>query len=81
MTCNVDKNKYHGGEKNVTKSMKVKLYPTNSQRKDIDQNIANRGFIWNRLLEKIKYENVKPTQKNLNAIVNELKKESVCYKK
>ena len=75
MTCNVDKNKYHGGEKNVTKSIKVKLYPTNSQRKDIDQNIANRGFIWNRLLEKIKYENVKPTQKNLNAIVNELKKE------
>ncbi len=37
--------------------------------------MAIGAFIWNKLLVKIKYENVKPTQKNLNNILKELKNE------
>ena len=65
MSCGDENNNYEG-EIDVTKSLKVRLYPNKKQKKSFDQNIANRGFIWNRLLEKCKYENVKPTDKNLN---------------
>ena len=75
MSCGCDENNNYEGEIDVTKSLKVRLYPNKKQKKSFDQNIANRGFIWNRLLEKCKYENVEPTDKNLNKIVMELKEE------
>ena len=74
MSCG-DENNDYGGEIDVTKSLKVRLYPNKKQKKSFDQNIANRGFIWNRLLEKCKYEDVEPTVQNLNKIVMELKEE------
>ena len=75
MSCGCDENNNYEGEIDVTKSLKVRLYPNKKQKKSFDQNIANRGFIWNRLLEKCKYEDVEPTDKNLNKIVMELKEE------
>ena len=69
----IDENNYYGGQQDVTEAVKIRLYPTEEQEKKINQNIGNRGFIWNKLLGKIKHENVKPTQKNLNKILNELK--------
>ena len=59
----IDENNYYGGEQDVTEAIKIRLYPTEEQEKKINQNIGNRGFIWNKLLGKIKHENVKPTQK------------------
>ena len=63
MSSRIDENNYHGGEQDVTEAIKIRLYPTDEQKKIINQNIGNRGFIWNKMLVKIKYENVKPTQK------------------
>ena len=73
MSSIIDENNYYGGEQDVTEAVRIRLYPTSEQKKKINQNIGNRGFIWNKMLGKIKYENVKPTQKNLNKILNELK--------
>ena len=73
MSSIIDENNYYGGEQDVTEAVRIRLYPTREQKKKINQNIGNRGFIWNKMLGKIKYENVKPTQKNLNKILNELK--------
>ena len=73
MSSIIDENNYYGGEQDVTEAVRIRLYPTDEQKKKINQNIGNRGFIWNKMLGKIKYENVKPTQKNLNKILNELK--------
>ena len=75
MSSCIDENNYYGGKQDVTDAVKIRLYPTDEQKKLINQNIGNRGFIWNKLLVKIKYENVKPTQKNLNNILKELKNE------
>ena len=75
MSSCIDENNYYGGKQDVTEAVKIRLYPTDEQKKIINQNIGNRGFIWNKLLVKIKYENVKPTQKNLNNILKELKNE------
>ena len=75
MSSIIDENDYYGGEQNVTEAVKIRLYPTDEQKKKINQNIGNRGFIWNKMLGKTKYENVKPTQKNLNKILNELRNE------
>ena len=75
MSSVIDEYNDYGGEKDVTESVKVRLYPTEEQKGKINQNIGNRGFIWNKMLGKIKYEKVKPTQKNLNKILKELKKE------
>lgn len=75
MSSVIDEYNDYGGEKDVTESVKVRLYPTEEQKSKINQNIGNRGFIWNKMLGKIKYEKVKPTQKNLNKILKELKKE------
>ena len=72
MSSVIDENKYYGGEQDVTDAVKVKLYPTNEQKCKINQNIGNRGFIWNKMLRKIKCEKVKPTMKNLNKILKEL---------
>ena len=73
MSSRIDENNYHGGEQDVTEAVKIRLYPTDEQKKIINQNIGNRGFIWNKMLVKIKYENVKPTQKTLNNILKELR--------
>lgn len=73
MSSPIDENNYYGGENDVTEAVKIRLYPTDEQKKKINQNIANRGFIWNKMLVKIKNENIKPTQKNLNNILKELK--------
>ena len=81
MSSVIDENNYYGGEQDVTEAVKIRLYPTDEQKKKINQNIGNRGFIWNKMLGKIKYENVKPTQKNLNKILNELKIEYPFLKK
>ena len=75
MSSRIDENNYHGGEQDVTEAVKIRLYPTDEQKKIINQNIGNRGFIWNKMLVKIKYENVKPTQKTLNNILKELRSE------
>ena len=75
MSSVIDENKYYGGEQDVTDAVKVKLYPTNEQKCKINQNIGNRGFIWNKMIVKIKYEDVKPTQKTLNNILKELRSE------
>ena len=75
MSSCIDDNNYCGGKQDVTEAVKIRLYPTDEQKKIINQNIGNRGFIWNKLLVKIKYGNVKPTQKNLNNILKELKNE------
>jgi len=75
MSSCIDVNNYYGGEQDVTEAVKIRLYPTDEQKKIINQNIGNRGFIWNKLLVKIKYENVKPTQKTLNNILKELRSE------
>lgn len=75
MSSVIDEYNDYGGEKDVTESVKVRLYPTEEQKSKINQNIGNRGFIWNKMLGKIKYEKVKPTMKNLNKILKELKKE------
>lgn len=77
----IDENNYYGGEQDVTEAVRIRLYPTREQKKKINQNIGNRGFIWNKMLGKIKYEKVKPTQKNLNKILNELKIEYPFLKK
>ena len=81
MSSVIDENNYYGGEQDVTEAVRIRLYPTDEQKKKINQNIGNRGFIWNKMLGKIKYENVKPTQKNLNKILNELKIEYPFLKK
>ena len=81
MSSVIDENNYYGGEQDVTEAVKIRLYPTDEQKKKINQNIGNRGFIWNKMLGKIKYENIKPTQKNLNKILNELKIEYPFLKK
>ena len=73
MSSRIDENNYYGGEQDVTEAIKIRLYPTDEQKKIINQNIGNRGFIWNKMLVKIKYENVKPTQKTLNNILKELR--------
>ena len=52
MSSVIDENKYYGGEQDVTDAVKVKLYPTNEQKCKINQNIGNRGFIWNKMLRK-----------------------------
>ena len=75
MSSIIDENDYYGGEQDVTEAVKIRLYPTDEQKKKINQNIGNRGFIWNKMLGKIKYENVKPIQKNLNKILKELRNE------
>ena len=75
MSSRIDENNYHGGEQDVTEAVKIRLYPTDEQKKIINQNIGNRGFIWNKMLVKIKYEKVKPTQKTLNNILKELRSE------
>ena len=59
-------------DQDVTEAVKVSLYPTGEQKSKINQNIGNRGFIWNKMLGKIKHEKVKPTKKNLNKILKEL---------
>ena len=81
MSSVIDENNYYGGEQDVTEAVKIRLYLTDEQKKKINQNIGNRGFIWNKMLGKIKYENIKPTQKNLNKILNELKIEYPFLKK
>lgn len=81
MSSVIDENNYCGGEQDVTEAVKIRLYLTDEQKKKINQNIGNRGFIWNKMLGKIKYENIKPTQKNLNKILNELKIEYPFLKK
>ena len=81
MSSIIDENNYYGGEQDVTEAVKIKLYPTREQKKKINQNIGNRGFIWNKMLGKIKYEKVKPTWKNLNQILKELKIEYPFLKK
>ena len=81
MSSVIDENNYYGGEQDVTEAVKIRLYLTYEQKKKINQNIGNRGFIWNKMLGKIKYENIKPTQKNLNKILNELKIEYPFLKK
>ena len=75
MSSRIDENNYHGGEQDVTEAVKIRLYPTDEQKKIINQNIGNRGFIWNKMLVKIKYEKVKPTQKTLNNVLKELRSE------
>ena len=75
MSSRIDENNYHGGEQDVTEAVKIRLYPTDEQKKIINQNIGNRGFIWNKMLVKIKYAKVKPTQKRLNKILKELRSE------
>ena len=72
MSSIIDEYKYYGGEQDVTEAVKIRLCPTGEQKCKINQNIGNRGFIWNKMLGKIKYENVKPTQKSLNKILKEL---------
>lgn len=81
MSSRIDENNYYGGEQDVTEAVKIRLYPTDEQKKIINQNIGNRGFIWNKMLVKIKYENVKPTQKTLNNILKELKMNIPSLKK
>lgn len=81
MSSLIGENNYYGGEQDVTEAVRIRLYPTWEQKKKINQNIGNRGFIWNKMLGKIKHENVKPTQKNLNKILNELKNEYSFLKK
>ena len=39
-------------ETDVTEAVKIRLYPTDEQKKKINQNIGNRGFIWNKMLGK-----------------------------
>ena len=65
MSSLIGENNYYGGEQDVTEAVRIRLYPTREQKKKINQNIGNRGFIWNKMLGKIKHENVKPTQKKL----------------
>lgn len=72
MSSLIGENNCYGGDQEVTESVKVRLYPTDKQKCKINQNIGNRGFIWNKMLGKIKHENVKPTMKNLNNILKEL---------
>ena len=72
MSTVIDENNCYGGDQDVTEAVKVRLYPTDKQKCKINQNIGNRGFIWNKMLGKIKHENVKPTMKNLNNILKEL---------
>ncbi|WP_367263278.1 helix-turn-helix domain-containing protein, partial [Methanobrevibacter sp.] len=53
MSSCIDDNNYCGGKQDVTEAVKIRLYPTDEQKKIINQNIGNRGFIWNKLLVKI----------------------------
>lgn len=48
MSSVIDEYNDYGGEKDVTESVKVRLYPTEEQKSKINQNIGNRGFIWNK---------------------------------
>ena len=73
MSSRIDEINYYGGGQDVTEAVKIRLYPTDEQKKIINQNIGNRGFIWNKMLVKIKYEKVKPTQKILNNVLKELR--------
>ena len=73
MSSRIDEINYYGGGQDVTEAVKIRLYPTDEQKKIINQNIGNRGFIWNKMLVKIKYEKVKPTQKTLNNVLKELR--------
>jgi len=73
MSSRIDEINYYGGGQDVTEAVKIRLYPTDEQKKIINQNIGNRGFIWNKMLLKIKYEKVKPTQKTLNNVLKELR--------
>ena len=43
MSSRIDENNYHGGEEVVTEAVKIRLYPTDEQKKIINQNIGNRG--------------------------------------
>lgn len=67
--------------KYVTKALKIRLDVTPREERIINQNIGNAGFTWNRLLERVKYQKVKPTITNLNKIINELKREYPFLKK
>ena len=73
MSSRIDEINYYRGGQDVTEAVKIRLYPTDEQKKIINQNIGNRGFIWNKMLVKIKYEKVKPTQKTLNNVLKELR--------
>ena len=52
MSSCIDENNYYGGKQDVTEAVKIRLYPTDEQKKIINQNIGNRGFIWNKMLVK-----------------------------
>jgi hypothetical protein len=46
MSSCIDENNYYGGEQDVTEAVKIRLYPTDEQKKIINQNMLDEymGF-------------------------------------